>query len=134
MADRDVLAALAEELGRAFGPLELALQSQDDFSDAHARARLGPRHDPRRARVAAGAPRDDRDSCSTAASSTRTACPARCTRISSALGAVDRIANATGLPGTVDAGAFTAELPRQLVDYLAGRVPARLPTASSATC
>ena len=29
MADRDVLAVLAEELGLAFGPLELALQSQD---------------------------------------------------------------------------------------------------------
>ena len=43
MADRDVLAALAEELGRPFGPLELALKSQDDFSHLMARSRLGPR-------------------------------------------------------------------------------------------
>ena len=38
--------------------------------------------------------------------------------ISSVLGSVQQIGSATGLPGTVDAGAFTAELPEQLVDYL----------------
>ena len=117
MADRDILATMAEEFGRAFGPLEFALQSQDNFSDVM--RDLGWTLDTiPEALASLQAPLATISQLLDGGPLDADGLPAALHAISSTLGAVDQISNATGLPGSVDAGAFTAELPRQLVDYL----------------
>ena len=117
MADRDVLAVLAEELGLAFGPLELALQSQDDFSDLMRDLGWDLTVIPN-ALASLEAPLATIAQLLDGGELDADSLPAALHAISSALGAVGQIANTTGLPASVDAGPFKAELPRQLVDYL----------------
>jgi hypothetical protein len=117
MADRDVLALLTEELGLAFGPLELALQSQDDFSDLMRDLGWDLAVIPD-ALASLEAPLATIAQLLDGGELDADSLPAALQAISSALGAVGQIANATGLPASVDAGPFKAELPRQLVDYL----------------
>ena len=117
MADRDTLAVLAEELGAAFAPLELALQSQDDFSALMVELGWDLATIPD-ALAALQAPLATISELLDAGELDADSLPGALHAISSALGAVGQISNATGLPATVDAGAFTAELPRQLVDFV----------------
>ena len=118
MADRDTLAALAEELGLAIAPVTRALEDEGSFTELmlnlgwdmttvpSALAALQPPAQTVVELVETG----DIDSDSA---------PALLQAIGSALGAISDVGSATGLPGTVDAAQFVAEFPRQLVDFLA---------------
>ena len=113
MADRDTLAVLAEELGRALQPLSGAVQNPDSFASLmgllgwdlatipEAFAGMSP---PLRtiADVLEGGTID------------AAAAPGLLQAIGSAFSSIDAVGSAGGLPA-----GLAAEMPRQLVDYLA---------------
>ena len=117
MADRDTLAELVDELGSALGPLERPFDSVDAFVQLMgelgwdleqippALAALQPALATLSGLLEQGALESDK-------------LPAALQAVGSALGAIGNVSSATGLPATVDATAFTSELPRQLLDYL----------------
>jgi hypothetical protein len=117
MADRDTLAELIDELGSALGPLERSFDSVDAF--VQLMGELGwdleqippslAALQPALATLSELLEQGELDSDSL---------PAAMQAVGAALGAIGEISSATGLPATVDATAFTSELPRQLLDYL----------------
>jgi hypothetical protein len=117
MADQDTLAELVGELGMALGPLERAFDSPDAFAqfmdelgwDLDAIPSSLTALQPPLATLSELLEQGTVDAASL---------PAVLQAVGSALSAIAGLSSATGLPGTVDPGAFTAELPRQLVDYL----------------
>jgi hypothetical protein len=118
MADRDTLAALAEEMGLAIAPLTEALEDDGSFTELMLNlgwdleavpAAFTPLQAPSQT-VADGVAGGGIDADSA---------PGLLQAIASALGAISDLGSATGLPPTVDAAQFVAEMPRQLLDFLA---------------
>ena len=117
MADRDTLAELVDELGSALSPLEEAFASVAAF--AQLMGELGwdleqippalAALQPALATLSELLDQGELDQSSL---------PSALQAVGAALAAIGDISSATGLPATVDPAAFTAELPRQLVDYL----------------
>ena len=118
MADRDTLAALAEQFGLAVAPLTDALESDGAFTELMVNLGWTMTSIPGAlAQLRAPAKAIEElveDGEIDAATSARLL-----QSIGSALAAISNLGSATGLPGTVDPAQFVAEFPRQLVDYLA---------------
>jgi hypothetical protein len=118
MADRDTLAALAEELGLALAPLTTALEDEGSFTELMFNLGWSMTSAPP-ALAALRAPAQTVHDLVTTGEIDAASTPGLMQAIGSALGAISDLGSATGLPGTVDAAAFVAEFPRQLVDFLA---------------
>jgi hypothetical protein len=118
MADRDTLAALVEELGLALAPLTDALDGPGPFTELMFTLGWDMTSVPP-ALAALEAPARSVSELVEGGEIDAESAPALLQAIGSALGAISDLGSATGLPGTVDAAAFVAEFPRQLVDYLA---------------
>jgi hypothetical protein len=118
MADRDTLAALAEELGLAIAPLTRALEDTGSFTELMLNLGWDLTTVPS-ALATLQAPAQSIAEIVETGEIDAASAPELLQAIGSALGAISDLGSATGLPGSVDATQFVAEFPRQLVDYLA---------------
>jgi hypothetical protein len=118
MADRDTLAALAEQLGLAIAPLTEALEADGPFTELMANLGWVMTSIPPQLAALKAPAQAVSELVETGVIDTTTV-PGLLQAIGSALRAISDLGSATGLPGTVDAAQFVAEFPRQLVDYLA---------------
>ncbi len=118
MADRDTLAALAEELGLAIAPLRRALEDEGSFAELMLNLGWDMTAVPPPLATLQAPAQSVAELVETGGIDSASA-PQLLQAIGSALGAISGLGSASGLPGTVDAAQFAAEFPRQLVDYLA---------------
>jgi hypothetical protein len=118
MTDRDTLSAVGEELGAVFRPLTIALADPDAMTVLA--GRLGWHLETMPPALASlGGPVSTIIDLLDTGEIDVGSLPRLLDAIKALLGAIDAIATQSGaLPSTVDAAAFAAEFPRQLVDYL----------------
>src|SRR6266480_7128894 len=119
MPGRDTLAAIAQELGLALSPIEMAFSSEGRFSSfmrllgwdtsgyISEVQNLGSIVTNIRSLVENGL--DAAHAAEVVG------------QVLNFFSAVSRLSSASGLPGTIDAGEFQSDFPGELVDYLVGR-------------
>jgi len=119
MAGKDTLAVIAEQLGLALSPLDVALTSDEIFSAFMSQLGWDT--------AAAIAPVKNLGAIATSILGAveegldESQALTVISQVVNFFSAVEQLASASGLPATIDAGEFHSDFPGQLTDYLVGR-------------